>query len=407
MGEQSIKHVPQRRTRRFLTVLRTALPAILLAIAGTYILSRLGTLHGLERLALDAEMAASPRPSTSICLVKITDKDYDEVFGGRSPLQPDKLHDLISAIALSKPAIIGVDIDTSHPQFGNFKIEPDWPPVIWERDISSNEQIGQDEPLDVLGGQDLTINRSSGIPVLLDDPDDKVTRFYTRCVRTKAGLESTFAYALAIAYRNPKVVINSAQTCTGADDALQPLFIRFALRQGTTLYEKDAAQILGLSGEKGDGDQRRTVPELANKMVLIGGTYRDYDRHFTPVGIMPGVAVLANAIDTELEGGAIKTSPRWVLFILEFFASALLVLLFHLYALTPRRALFWGLPLTVVLSLIFSFISFHTFSRFVNFAPTLLAVLLFEIYEYIRHESILSVVGSEKNLESDNHEVES
>ena len=127
--------------RTFLTNLRRAFPAIVLAIVGTYILSRLGTLHGLERLALDAEMAASPHPSTSICLVEITDTDYDDIFGGRSPLLPDKLHDLISAIALSKPAVIGVDIDTSHPQFRNFKIEPDWPPVIWERDITTNDRI--------------------------------------------------------------------------------------------------------------------------------------------------------------------------------------------------------------------------------------------------------------------------
>jgi len=77
--------------RTFLNKLRRSIPAIVLAIAGTYILSRLGTLHGLERLALDAEMAAGPHTSTFICLVEITDMDYDAVFGGRSPLQISKL----------------------------------------------------------------------------------------------------------------------------------------------------------------------------------------------------------------------------------------------------------------------------------------------------------------------------
>jgi CHASE2 domain-containing sensor protein len=85
----------------FLTSFRRAFPAIVLAVAGTYILSRLGALHGLERLALDAEMAAGPHTSTSICLVEITDMDYDDIFGGRSPLQPDKCNDLISVIALT------------------------------------------------------------------------------------------------------------------------------------------------------------------------------------------------------------------------------------------------------------------------------------------------------------------
>ena len=382
--------------RTFLTSLRRALPTIVFAIAGTYVLSRLGTLHGLERLALDAEMAASPHPSTSICLVEITDTDYDDIFGGRSPLLPDKLHDLISAIALSKPAVIGVDIDTSHPQFRNLRIEPDWPPVIWERDISTNGQIsGEGEPLDVLGGQDPRINQNSGIPVLLDDPEDKATRLYTRCLRTKSGSEPTFVYAVATAYRSAisKTTSESRFLCDSGNKApTQSLFINYALRRGTTLYEKDAAQVLGLSDKKENGDQSQIVPDFVNKIVLIGGTYRDFDRHFTPTGELPGVAVLANAVDTELQGGGVKASPRWVLFGLEFIASALLVLLFHQYAVRPGIALAWGVPLTVALSLVFSFFSFHTFSRFVNFAPTLLAVLIFEVYEYIRHESILGAV---------------
>ena len=382
--------------RTFLTSLRRALPTIVFAIAGTYVLSRLGTLHGLERLALDAEMAASPHPSTSICLVEITDTDYDDLFGGRSPLLPDKLHDLISAIALSKPAVIGVDIDTSHPQFRNLRIEPDWPPVIWERDISTNGQIdGGGEPLDVLGGQDPRINQNSGIPVLLDDPEDKATRLYTLCVRTKSGSEPTFVYAVATAYRSAisKTTSESRFLCDSGNKApTQSLFINYALRRGTTLYEKDAAQVLGLSDKKENGDQSQIVPDFVNKIVLIGGTYRDFDRHFTPIGELPGVAVLANAVDTELQGGGVKASPRWVLFGLEFIASALLVLLFHQYAVRPGIALAWGVPLTLALSLVFSFFSFHTFSRFVNFAPTLLAVLIFEVYEYIRHESILGAV---------------
>jgi hypothetical protein len=400
-----------RHKRTFLTSLRRALPTIILAIAGTYILSRLGTLHGLERLALNAEMAASPHPSTSICLVEITDTDYDDMFGGRSPLLPDKLHDLISAIALSKPAVIGVDIDTSHPQFRNLKIEPDWPPIIWERDISTNNQISEEgEPLDVLGGQNPRINQSSGIPVLLDDPEDKATRLYTRCVRTKSGLEPTFVYAVAAAYRsaNAKTTIDSRRICGGGIEAsTQPLFINYALRKGATLHEKDASQVLGLSDKKENGGQGQMVPDFLSKIVLIGGTYRDFDRHFTPIGTLPGVAVLANAIDTELEGGGAKASPRWELFGLEFLASALLVLLFHQYALSPGMALAWGVPLTIALSLIFSFFSFHTFSRFVNFAPTLLAVLIFEVYEYIRHESILGAIRPAKNPESSDHESKS
>jgi hypothetical protein len=96
-----------------------------------------------------------------------------------------------------------------------------------------------------------------------------------------------------------------------------------------------------------------------------------------------------------------------MLFGLEFIASALIVLLFHQYSMSPGMAIAWGVPLTVALSLIFSFFSFHTFSRFVNFAPTLLAVLIFEVYEYVRHESILGAVKTERNAKSGDHETKS
>ncbi len=399
----------QSSKRRFLTSLGRALPTIIIAIAGTYVLSRRGTLHGLERMALDAEMAASPHSSSSICLVEITDTDYDSVFNGESPLRAGKLHDLINAIALSRPAVIGVDIDTSHPQFRDFKIEGDWPPIIWERDISTNGQIveGGRGAADVLGGKTLTQIRILAFPILLVDPEDKATRLYTRCLRTKAGLEPTFVYALSTAYRSAvsNANLSPRNICEGKKDATtQALFINYALRRGSTLYEKDAAQVLGLVDKEKNSGQSQIVPDFLNKIVLVGGTYRDFDRHFTPVGELPGVVVLANAVETELEGGAVEASPRWVLFGLEFFASALLVLLFHQYTMKPGIALACGIPLTIVISLIFSFISFHTFSRFVNFAPTLVAVLIFEVYEYVRHESILRVIRSKGGYKPDDHE---
>jgi len=391
--------------RRFflLARFRKAIPAILLAILGTYVLSRLGTLHGLEKMALDAETTESGKISPYICVVNITDADYDSIFDGRSPLQPQKLHDLISAVALSGPAVIGVDIDTSHPQFQNLKSEQDWPPIIWERDVSTStrENERQMAPLDVLGGQNPSFNENSGIPVLLNDPEDKVTRFYTRCVDTEAGIEQTFVYAIARTYLSAHPGRSFSSCASQGEASKQPLLIRYALREGTTLYERDASQVLGLSGSKEVGGQMQIIPAFSKKIVLIGGTYRDFDRHYTPIGTLPGTAVLANAIQTELDGGGTRAYAPWSLFVLEFLASALLVLLFHFFAFSPWKALAWGLPATVAISLAFSFVSFHTFSRFANFAPTLLAVFVFEIYEYVRHESVLRVVHSDDADESE------
>src|ERR1700686_2278577 len=77
---------------------------------------------------------------------------------------------------------------------------------------------------------------------------------------------------------------------------------------------------------------------------------------------------------------------------------------FHQYAMSPGLAIAWGVPLTVALSWIFSYFSFHSFSRFVNFAPKLLAVLIFEVYEYVRHKSILGAIRPKRKPESGDHE---
>src|ERR1700738_2938749 len=160
---------------------------ILLAILCTYFLNRLEMLQGLERVVLDWEMTTSRRASGDIAIVGISDLEYDEMFGGRSPLDPVQLRNLINALARSKPKAIGIDIDTSHPQFRNFKPDPSWPPIVWERDILNAASGKEIEPADILGGQDPALNEGSGIPALLDDPLDKVTRLYSRCIDTKAG----------------------------------------------------------------------------------------------------------------------------------------------------------------------------------------------------------------------------
>jgi hypothetical protein len=90
--------------------------------------------------------------------VIVTDADYDNIFNGRSPPNPEKLRDVIAAIAFQGPKLIAVDIDTSDQQFQHFGSQFKGPggkliPVIWEREVvSSGENEGLEfEPLDVIG----------------------------------------------------------------------------------------------------------------------------------------------------------------------------------------------------------------------------------------------------------------
>jgi urea transporter len=120
----------------------------------------------------------------------------------------------------------------------------------------------------------------------------------------------------------------------------------------------------------------------------LGGTYLDFDRHFTPLGMQPGAIVLANALQSELTGAAVVPS-HLALFFLEALAATLLVLGFHVLALSPAVMLIGGSALAIALAAAFSYLSYSSMSGLKVFAPTLMAVLVFEIYEYVRCESVI------------------
>jgi CHASE2 domain-containing sensor protein len=373
-----------------------AIPGILLAIGVTYVLNRAGILHELERRVLDVQLTAYPARSDKIALVLISDANYNRIFQGRSPLAADKLHQLIKAITRSEPRVIGVDIDTSHPDFRDFTVDPVWPPVIWERDVGTADDLleGEIEPLDVLGGRDVSLNRSSGLPVLFDDPDDKVVRLYSRCVMTRIGPIRSFASAVALAYQaDHDVARTGGPACTRSASDTAPRFIRFSLNP-VDFDIRTADQVLGWSGDRADGGQERTLPDLRDKIVLVGGAYRDLDRHFTPLGTLPGVMALANAIQTELDGGGPEAPPRYLTFVLEFVAGSVLVLLMNVIALPSLLAFCLGIALTFAIALVCSLLTVGSLSGLAEFLPTLFAVLLFETYEHLRHASILRAVGA-------------
>jgi CHASE2 domain-containing sensor protein len=175
-----------------------AVLAIVLAMVATYVVSPSGRLLGLEHWLLNQvsfRPAVQAGAQSPIRIVNI----YRHDFEGHSTLKPEQLHAVIDAIARSKPKIIAVDIDTSDHVYrenierGHFKVDPSWPLIIWEHDISTESERKEEiYPLDVLGGYAQAFNKHSGIPQLLDDPEDHVTRFYTRCVKTNSGLLPSF-----------------------------------------------------------------------------------------------------------------------------------------------------------------------------------------------------------------------
>ena len=122
--------------------------ASVLAVA----LGRFGPVHAIEPLVIDGLAALAPQvTSTEVVAVEITDEDYERVFGGRSPLDPDNLSELITKISRQGPPVaIGVDINTRDAVFRDMPLDPSWVPIVWSREVIN------DEPQDVLGGRDVS-----------------------------------------------------------------------------------------------------------------------------------------------------------------------------------------------------------------------------------------------------------
>ena len=307
----------------------------MLALIGLLSLRVSGATTALENWILDLELklGSGAVQKTEIAIVNITDEEYDQFFGGKSPLNVLELNTLIDAIRHHTRVeaarqnvpklVIGVDIDTSDQSFWDFTNVSDWQDVIWERDVFiRNDGI---VPVDVLAGRYPELIGRSGIPQLRDDPVGKSTRFYTRCIETAVGRVPSFVSAVAGASRLKDVECKDI----GAD------WLQYITYTGS--YSLDQQDNIIPARAFLQPDTENQLFKLKDKKaVLLGGSYRDFDRHFTPLGVKTGVEILANAIQTELDQSSIPVlspvllslvpPPRAILnWVIEF-------LLFDLFA---------------------------------------------------------------------------
>jgi len=384
------KTLPDVKPMSWRERLRRALPGVLITILLIFLFSQLGVLSKLQNAVMDARMRLREPPERSdIVVVKITEDDYREMFYGSSPLSPTALWRLVNAVSLGGPRVIGVDIDTSSPQFRNFQPPGEWPPVIWERSVREVPESVEirPEPLEVLGGRDHSYTeRFSGLTLLIDDAEDKVTRRYRRVIETSRGGLNSFVWAVAKEFQPSRA--------RRVEPSTQDLFIRYYDdRAGGPGFRLNASQVMAMTK---DGKLPPDNP-FRDKIVLIGGAYAGQDVHDTPVGRRHGVDILAQAIETELRGGGEPAPGRLVTILLEGFEGILVVFLFHFFLRYGFfKAVLLNLLAVVGIALACSLVAADTAWGITYFLPLLLCVLTFEFaVEYRNHllqkvEKILS-----------------
>jgi CHASE2 domain-containing sensor protein len=369
----------------WLARLRLALPGIVVTVFLVFLFSHLGVLNKLQNAVLDANMRRNEPPAKSdVVVVKITDDDYQKLFYGSSPLSPVALGRLIEAVSLGRPKVIGVDLDTSAPQFKNLPLPSPTPLIIWERNVKELPESVEEkpEPLEVLGGRDHTYTeRFSGLTLLIDDAEDKVTRRYRRVIETTKGPLDSFVWAVVKAF-------HGTHAPPTKDDA-RDLYIRYYDdREGGAGFRLSASRVMEMTR---DGMLPDDNP-FRDKIVLIGGAYLGQDLHDTPVGRRNGVDILARTIETELGGGGDPAPGRVVTIFLEIFEGILTVFLFHFFKEYGLSKALWLNALAVVaLALACSYIAAHSTWGITYFIPLLLCVLIFEFAVEYRNQLVQKV----------------
>ena len=341
-----------------------AAPAVIIAILLTFILSRSGFFRQLETYALDTQVRLqSSQQESDVAIVRSDDDEYANLFHEKSPVDHVALAKLINAIALGRPKVIGVDIDTSPPEFRDFHSLPGWPPIVWARNGSFSNREQKFHALKVLGGQEPA--PASGLVVLKLDADTAVRR-YTRVCETEHGPVPSFPWAVAAEFSGKRENQNAGE---------QELFIKFAGdREGSHRLHFTAARVFELShgaGSQSDGP-------IKDKIVLLGGAYTASDQHETPLGWMLGVEVLAYAIETELHGGGMRPASGITITMLGGLVGLVLLLLFQHF--TPTKALLLSFPTILLLGMVCSLVTFRTIAFWAYFVPIPLAVLVQEGY---------------------------
>lgn len=358
-----------------------SLPAILLVTAGTFLAHELGWLYAYEAASRDfMHVLSRVETATDVKIIGIDDEEHQREFGGHYPLEAMPLCRLVGAVAAGKPTVVGVDIDTSLwtraevDECFSLLAQKISPPtqVIWAS--TSRIRMFRDETeklqiVPVLGGAKPPTDRATGISVLPVDRDGLVRR-HERYVSTDNGTLPSFASAVVNAYRH-------------AGEPLPPgeITLNFS-GQVYDLIPLRASTVFHLA--KGEGWSE--AGPLTGKVALIGAYYQyARDLHATPVGLLPGIEITAQVVQSEISGRGTQYAGEIKMLTLEVLIGLCLVLIN--WWLPSGRG--WAIAAfaTILIAPVASWLAFSTLALWLNFIPIFLALALHRFVD-LRRENV-------------------
>lgn len=122
---------------------------------------------------------------------------------------------------------------------------------------------------------------------------------------------------------------------------------------------------------------------IAGRIVLIGSSTQDSrDIYKTPLGEMPGVLILANAINSLLENGQIHPPSLVFILLIEFLLILMITSCFTRYS--PIRAMLFSGGIIIAVLIPISLVFFKQ-GLWIDFAIPLFAVQLHEMYKNLKY----------------------
>lgn len=342
-----------------------ALPVLLITLGMSVLLDRN---EEAEWAALDFQARLRSAPGHSdVAVVRIDDVDHDTVFGGVAPLDPAKVIRVLQAIARGRPSVIGVDLESGAAAYSRVPDRIAGVPVVWARNARCVDERG--DPSAACTPERLSPGRARGTEgvrrqtglALLSPDGDGVLRRYRQSLRTAHGEQPTFATALVREAGRPLPPARE-RLITYRRLPVQPLTVSWVLAN------EASPDYLGGHGV------------LRDKIVLLGAAHSaTRDWHSTPLGLMAGVDVWAQVVESELGGGGtVPPHPVWV-GVLQFAAALVLVLLFHVLPL--ERAVAAAVVAVPVSSVLCSLAAFGSPWFWMYFVPILLLLVVQQLYD--------------------------
>ena len=343
--------------------------------------------------------------SNEVMIIEIDDADYKNIFGAQSPLSRKKISEIILKVAKSKPRVIGIDISLEDitPE-DEYMIEafqhldqlkmPIVVPSYFSENTEGGESISSVVKMYPYSLPDLVFFGGIGYPTSRDG----VIREMHIEKKTNSKEICPFFPLSVLAAREgytrktfAKLLSSGAVGKTPGSDRDQKLGA--IIKSASHL----PVQKIRYIGNKSSFSSVKSsaifqIPEqffeseniFSDKTIVIGGTFKESrDFYMTPKGVMSGMEIIANSIETLL-----STQPlRPVNHIIEFLIEIVIIFILSVFFLrfSPLKGTLISIVTIIPLAVVGSFVAFSAFSRWLNFIPAGFSIILHGQVSFYEH----------------------